>query len=121
MKAQGVLIVVWLTTAALTRIGVMIGAASGTAYTITLALVGAGLGAVGGVWIASRLRWLDAGETRLAAVGGVAGALLAIVLLVTLVGLAHERGPAWLAVLEILAGVGALIGAGRARGSLSAA
>lgn len=119
MRAQGVLIVVWLATAALTRIGVMIGVASGTQYTIALALVGAGLGAVAGVWIASRLRWLDAGETRLATVGALAGALLAIVLLVTLAGMAHVRGPVWLAVLEILAGVGALIGAGRARGTLS--
>lgn len=119
MRAQGILIVVWLTTAALTRVGVTIGGASVTEYPLALALGGAVLGAIGGVFIATRLRWLDAREARLGTVGAVAGGLLAVVFLLTLIGSGHPHEPRWLALLGILAGVGALIGAGRARGSLS--
>lgn len=111
MRALPTLLLLWLGTGLAAVVGSILGNALGTRGLQVGAIVGGVLGVLGAVAAAGRLGWLPRGESGGAIVGALIG--FAAAAAVTLTNLHTPIIP----VLSCgLVGVGALLGAGVARG-----
>jgi hypothetical protein len=111
MRAFPTLLLAWFVTGLGAMVGSMLGNAAGPRGLHAGAVAGGVLGLLGAVAVAKRLAWLPRGEIRGAFVGGVVGFALAIPITLT-----HMRTPVIPVLSCGLVGIGALLGAGIARG-----
>ena len=109
MNARATLVTVWLAAGAVAVGGSMLGALGGETALFAGAIVGGALGAVGGVALCVKLGWLAAQQRTAATIGAVAGFLVA-----TPIAVMNLHTPVTPILICSLAGVGALVGAGRA-------
>jgi hypothetical protein len=110
MKAQLTMLLVWLVTGLGAVAGSILGGAGGRMSLFAGAVAGGLLFAVLGVWLCAKLGWLAPGERRLATMGALLGFLIAAP--VAVLNLDTPITPIFACAM---AGIGALIGAGRAR------
>lgn len=110
MNARATLVVVWLVAGAGAVGGSILGGAGGQTMLFVGAVLGGSFGALIGVWLCARFRWLAAAQRRAASIGAVVGFLIAAPIAVM-----NLHTPVIPVLICSLAGVGALLGAGRAR------
>lgn len=109
MKPRATLVLVWF-TAGIGAVGVSIATAwAGNAMLFAGAVVGGALGAMLGVWLCERLGWLARVQRGAATVGAVIGFLVAAP-----IAALNLHTPITPILICSLAGLGALVGAGRA-------
>ena len=111
MKAFPTLILCWLATGAGALGGSILGNAGGPDGLKVGAIVGGALGLLLAVLAGRRLGWLPKGESTGAFLGGLVGFAVAIP-----ITLSNMHTPVIAIMSSALAGVGALFGAGLARG-----
>lgn len=109
MNARAILIVVWLVTGIGAVAGSVAGAAVGERSLFIGALLGGPLGAAAGVWLSNVFGWLAVQQRRAATLGAIVGFVIAAPVAVT-----NLQTPIVSVLICSLAGVGALVGAGRA-------
>jgi hypothetical protein len=109
MKPRATLILVWAVSGLAAVGGSMIGAAIGERALFAGAAIGGPVGSVLGVLLAARFGWLHAGQRLAASVGAVVGFVVA-----TPIAVMNLHTPITPVLICSLAGVGALVGAGRA-------
>lgn len=110
MKARLTLILVWILAGAGAVGGSILGAAGGRTTLFLGALVGGVVGAPLGVLLSARLGWLEPWQRRTAAIGAILGFLVAAP-----VAAMNLHTPITPVLICSLAGVGALLGAGRGK------
>ena len=111
MRAFPTLLLTWFVTGLGAMAGSILGNAAGPPGLRVGAVAGGVLGLLGAVTAARRLAWLPRGETRGAFVGGLVGFAFAVPITLT------HMGSPLIPVLSCgLVGIGALLGAGVARG-----
>ena len=111
MRPLPTLLLAWMGTGLGALVGSILGNAGGPQGLKAGAMAGGMLGLLGAVLAARRLTWLPRGETRGAFLGGLAGFAVAIAVTLT-----HMDTPIIPVLSTGLAGIGALLGAGVARG-----
>lgn len=111
MRVFPTLLVTWLGTGAAAALGSILGNAAGGRGLKVGAVAGGVLGLLVAVIAATRLQWIPRGEARGAFFGGLAGFAIAVP-----ITLSHMGTPVVPVLSCGLAGVGALLGAGIARG-----
>jgi hypothetical protein len=87
-----------------------VGGAGGQTWLFAGAVLGGPVGALLGVWLCTRLGWLASAQRRPASAGAIVGFLIAAPIAAT-----NLHTPVIPVLICSLAGVGALIGAGRSR------
>jgi uncharacterized membrane protein YraQ (UPF0718 family) len=111
MNARATLVMVWLAAGAGAVGGSILGNAGGQAGLFVGAIIGGLIGALFGVRLCARFGWIAVAERRAATIGAMVGFLVAAPIAVT-----NLHTPVIPVLVCSLAGAGALIGAGRARG-----
>ena len=111
MRAFPTLLLSWLATGVAAVVGSILGNAAGSRGLIVGAVAGGILGLLAAVVGARRFAWIPREETRGAFLGGLAGFALAIPITLT-----YMQTPLIPVLSCGLAGIGALLGAGMARG-----
>jgi hypothetical protein len=109
MQAHATLIVVWLLSGLAAVGGSMLGAAMDEPAPIAGAIVGGPFGVILSVWLASRLGWMPAYARGRAMAWGIIGFAIAAPIAVL-----NLHTPLTPILAASLAGVGALVGVGRA-------
>lgn len=110
MKAHATLLAVWLFTGIAAVLGSMAGAPWGKSTLFAGAVLGGPVGVAAGVWIAASLKWIPAYARARAIAWGVLGFAIAAPIAVL-----NLHSPVTPILACSLAGVGALVGVGRAR------
>lgn len=109
MRSRPAMILVWLVTGAGAVGGSIAGSAGGQYALFAGAIVGGVIAAASAPALAVRLGWIEAGQRRAASLGAVIGFLIAAPIAAT-----NLHTPVIPVLICSLAGVGALVGAGRA-------
>jgi len=104
------LLVVWIVAGAGAVGGSIVGGAAGQPGVFIGALIGGTVAAPVGVWLCTRFGWFAAHQRRAASAGAAIGFLIAAPIAAT-----NLHTPVIPVLICSLAGVGALVGAGRAR------
>jgi ethanolamine transporter EutH len=110
VNARATLVTVWIIAGAAAVGGSMLGVAAGERWLFAGAILGGALGAFAGVAVCVKLAWLSPHQRTAASVGAVAGFLVAAP-----IAALNLHTPVTPVLICSLAGVGALVGAGRAR------
>ena len=111
MRAFPTLLLTWLVTGFTAVVGSILGnAAAGRGLQVG-AIAGGVLGLLGAVVAAKRLGWIPSGDARGAFFGGLVGFAIAVAITLT-----HMQTPVIPVLSCALVGIGALLGAGMARG-----
>ena len=110
MKAHATLVLVWIITGLGAVVGSILGGAGGETTLYIGACVGGALATILAVWLCTRLGWLAHAERHGATIGALLGFAIAAPIAVM-----NLDTPVTPIVACALAGVGALLGAGRAR------